>query len=80
MPFQFENRYTMDKEMLREYIRKIVCRGLSKSCLFLSGFCFLLCVLSIQFHRLGIAVVLCSFAAMGVSANDKMTENAEEKM
>lgn len=68
MSFQFENRYVMTKEMLREYISRVVCRGLLKHCFCFSGLCALLCFAAIQFSSFGIAAVLGSFAMMGISA------------
>ncbi|MCI8400384.1 MAG: hypothetical protein HFF90_13475 [Oscillibacter sp.] len=68
MSFQFENQYVMTKEMLREYISRVICRGLMKHCIWFSGLCALLCLAAIRFSSFGIAAVLGAFAVMGISA------------
>ena len=68
MPFQYENRYVMTEEMLREYTGRVVCRGLAKNCTLISGLCALLCLAAARFHHLGAAAVLGSFAALGLAA------------
>lgn len=67
MPFQFENRYVMTEEMLREYTGRVVCRGLAKNCALFSGLCALLCLAAIRLRHLGAAAVLGSFAALGLA-------------
>lgn len=68
MLFQFENRYVMTEEMLREYVGRIVCRGLVKHCALFSGLCALLCFGAIRFNHFGAASVLGSFAVLGIAA------------
>lgn len=68
MAFQFENRYVMTEEMMREYISKIICHGLAKSCALFSALCVLLCLASIHFNGFGTAAVLSSFSALGIIA------------
>lgn len=68
MSFQFENRYVMTEEMLREYTGRVICRGLAKNCALFSGLCALLCLAAIRLHHLGAAAVLGSFTALGLAA------------
>ena len=68
MLFQFENRYVMTEEMLREYVGRIVCRGLVKNCILFSGLCALLCFWAIRFNHFGAASILGPFAVLGIAA------------
>ena len=68
MLFQFENRYVMTEEMLREYTGKVVCQNLAKNCALFCGLCALLCLATIHFRHFGTAAVLGSFAALGLAA------------
>lgn len=68
MPFRFENRYVMTDEMLREYVDRVVCRGLAKNCALLAGLCALLCFAVAWFHMPAAAAVLGAFAVIGLSA------------
>lgn len=68
MLFQFENRYVMTEEMLREYVGRIVCRGLMKHCILFSGLCALLCFWAIRINHFGTASILGPFAVLGIAA------------
>ena len=68
MLFQFQNRYVMTEEMLREYTGRVVCQNLVKNCALFCGLCALLCLAAIHFRHLGTAAVLGSFAALGLAA------------
>lgn len=72
MPFRFENRYVMTDEMLREYIDRVVCRGLAKICALLVGLCALLCFASAWFNMPAAASVFGAFAVMGLSAGTSL--------
>lgn len=80
MAFQFENRYVMTEEMLREYIRSVACRGLAKHCVLFSGLWALLCLAAIQFNRFGIAAAAASFAALGTAAGLSLPSLAARQM
>lgn len=57
MPYQFENRFTMTEEMLREYVQRTFCRVFLKICLLIFAGCCVVCLAAVLMGRYHLAAV-----------------------